>query len=167
MIIFGKTQDAWSTPFEPNRIVGGVSTDLESLTVQEAIEEAKADALNNDRFLLLCSYNGNANAGRYMEFFSGIDSSLAPIYLSAPAKCIVLVISATANSNGVIGIYNLAVSSTTPVYTLSYGNTSRAIAVGSAVAPLFNLPSNSQIALRVVSGSVNRPHIYFSLSAST
>jgi len=163
MIIFGRTQDAFQTPFEPNRN----GSEIESLTVQEAIEEAKQDALNNDRFILLCSYNGNANVGRYLEFFSAIDSSIAPIFLAASAKCLTLVIAATANSNGTIGIFNLSVSSTTPVYSISYGNTARVVRVGSAIAPLFSLPANSQIALRVTSGSANRPHVYFSLSAST
>ncbi len=166
-IIFGRTQDAWGTPFEPNRLVGGVSTEIESLTVQEAIEEAKRDALNNDRFLLLCSYNGNANAGRYMEFFSGIDSSIAPIYLKAPAKCLTMVLSSTANSTGTVGVFNLAVSTTVPIYTISLTGTKRTIQAGDAITPLFVLPSDSEIALRVTSGSINRPHIYFSLSAST
>ena len=163
MIIFGRTQDAFATPFEPNRN----GSNIESLTVQEAIEEAKKDALNNDRFLLLCSYNGNANAGRYLEFFSGIDSSIAPILLYAPARCLTLVIASTANSNGVVGIFDLNVSSTVPVYTVSYGGTSRVVTIGTPLAPIFNLAGNSLLALRITSGSANRPHVYMSLSAST
>jgi hypothetical protein len=71
ILLFSRTQDAFGTPFQPNRTpgYGGVPSEIESLTVQEAIEEVKQDAINNDRFILLASYNGNANSGRYLEFF--------------------------------------------------------------------------------------------------
>lgn len=151
------------TPFEPNRN----GSEIESLNVQDAIEEVKQDALNNDRFILLCSYNGNANTGRYLEFFSGIDSSIAPIFLSAPAKCITFIFASTANSTCSLGIFDLNISSTVPIHTINLNNQTRNSQIGSATAPLFLTGANSRIALRIISGSANRPHVYFTLSAST
>lgn len=168
-ILFGRTQAAIDTPFEPNRNpgYGGVPSDIESQNVQDAIEEAKQDALSNDRFLLLCSYNGNANTGRYLEFFPNIDSNIAPILLAAPSKCLSLVIASTAIHTASIGFFDLSVSSVTPVYTASFVAQQRVVFTGSPASPLFTLGTNALFAVRITANSVNRPHVYLSLSAST
>ena len=67
-ILFGRTQLAVQTPFEPNRNPqwGGSAgpSGIVSIDVQSAIEEVKAQAFANDRFLVLPNYGGNANTGR-------------------------------------------------------------------------------------------------------
>lgn len=165
-ILFGRTQDAYDTPFDNTNPLA-ISAGIESDNTFDAIIEAKNDALNNDRFLLLCAYNGNANTGRYLEFFPGIDSSIAPILLSAPSKCLSLVIASTATHTASIGFFNLTVSSVTPVYTANFVAQQRAVFIGTPDIPLFSLPTNALLAVRITANSVNRPHVYFSLSAST
>lgn len=154
---------AQSVPFQPNRN----GSDIEALNVQDAIEEAKLDAINNDRFILLCSYNGNANTGRYFEFFPGIDSSIAPISLVASARCLSVTVGASSNSNATVGFYDLNVSSTTPIYTINMQNQSKRFLVGSPLLPLFVSQANANIAVRVVSGSISKPYMFFTLSANT
>src|SRR5689334_22048079 len=112
---------AQAIPFEPNRNpgYGGVPSELESQNVQDAIEEAKQDALNNDRFLILPNYGGNANTGRYLEFFPGQASDVSPLYFSAAARILSVTCQTTAaNATCNIGIFDLNVSSVTPIYTI-------------------------------------------------
>lgn len=168
-ILFGRTQEAIDTPFIPNRNpgFGGIASDIESIDVQNAIEEVKQDALSNDRFLLLASYNGNANTGRYLEFFPNIDSLVAPILLTAPSKCLSLVIASSAIHTASIGFFDLNISSVTPIYTANFVAQQRAVFTGSPGSPLFVTGTNCLLAIRITANSVNRPHVYFSLSAST
>lgn len=160
-ILFGRTQEAFDVPFEPNRL----GLEIESQTVQEAIEEVKLDAFNNDRFLLLAAYNGNANAGRYLEFFAGIDSSIAPILYAVAARVTDIVL-ATVSANATCTLQFLDVSPTVPVvlYTLTMTAQKRVVISGD---PIFTIPSGAQLALRIGSGSIGRPHIYFNSSANT
>lgn len=167
-ILFGRTQAALDTPFEPNRNpgFGGVPSELQSDNVQDAIEEAKQDALNNDRFILLTSYNGNANAGRWLEFFPGIDSSIAPILYPATARVIDIVAATTApNATCTIEFVNIVTN--VVLFTLTFTNVKRVNLDGSPTSPLFTIPANTQLGIRVGSGSINRPHMYFYSSAAT
>lgn len=162
---------AQSVPFEPDRDpqYGGNAgpSGILSTNCQDAIEEVKQAALNNDRFILLASYNGNANTGRYLEFFPNIDSNVAPILLTATSKCLSLVIASSAIHTATIGFFNLNVSSTVPVYTASWVAQRRVAFTGSSLSPLFTLPADALLAVRIISNSVNRPHVYFFLNTST
>lgn len=157
---------AQSIPFEPNRNpgYGGVPSDIESQNVQDAIEEAKHDALNNDRYLIFCAYNGNANAGRYLEMFPSIDMSTAPYYSAVDTTCLTIVAATVAaNSTCTIGFYSVD-GTETLLYTLTFSNEKRKIVSGT---PIFTLLAARQLYIRVDSGSISKPHLYFSLSAST
>lgn len=163
------TPVALSVPFEPNRNpgYGGVASDIESVNVQDAIEEAKLDALSNDRFILLSTYNGNANTGRHLEFFSGIASNLIPINLFAETKLLTVVFSSSANSTATLGFFDLNISSVTPVYTISLAAQNAVTDLANPAAPNAIFSSNARLAIRITAGSVNRPAVYFFLSAST
>ena len=164
------TPVALSVPFEPNRNpgFGGVASELQSDNVQDAIEEAKQDAINNDRFILLASYGGNANAGRYLEFFNGINSSDAPILYSAEARVIDIIAATTAN-NATCTIQFLDIAPITPIvlYTLTFTAQKMVFADGTPLAPLFIVPANTQLAIRIGTGSIAKPHLYLYSSAST
>lgn len=166
MILFGRTQDCSGTPFEPNRITalwpGG--TDINSDNAQDAIEEAKADALANDRFLVLGSYGGNANTGRYLEFFPNQSSDIAPIYLTVETRLLAVVLQGSAISNtGTLSFFNLNVSSTVPIFSISLVAQKRISMVGN----LASMPANTLLACRITSGSINAPIIQVTFSAST
>lgn len=163
------TPVAQSVPFEPNRNpgFGGVPSGLQSENVQDAIEEAKNDALSNDRYILLCSYSGKANTGRYLEFFPGINSSEAPIDLPVSSKLLTVVAAASALVTATLSFYNLAVSSTVPVYSVVFNNEKLKVISATPETPLYIFPANSQIAVKVSAGSFNKPRMYFFLSSST
>ncbi len=162
------TPVAQSVPFEPNRNpgFGGVASDLQSTNVQDAIEEAKQDALNNDRFLVLPNYGGNANVGRYLEFFPNQGSDISPLYFVASARILAVTLQTTAaNATATVGIFDLNVSSVTPVYSVVITAAKRVQYVG---APsLATLNPGCLLAIRVTSGAINSPTMQLTLSATT
>jgi len=148
-------------PFEPNRspIFDGSPgpSGIMSENAQDAIEEALALAIANDRFPLLFAYNGNANTGRYLEFFNNIDSNIAPIYLSAAVKCLTIVGQTTAvNSNAKVGFFRDGIL----LYEFDFANNKRVIVTGTVFVPIFSFAGLAELSIRVTSGSVNRPHFY-------
>ena len=168
-ILFGRTQEALDTPFEPNRnpqYDGNVGpSGISSKTVQDAIEEAKADALANDRFLVIGHYGGNANVGRYLEFFPNTGSDVGPIYLiSANSILSVTMQTTSATATCTVGFFDLNVSSITPVYSISFAGVKRVSAVGS---PLATILAGALLACRITAGSINTPILQLTLSAST
>lgn len=164
------TPVALSVPFEPNRDphANGQpgSSGLESTDVQNAIEEAKQDSLDNDRYGFLAHYGGNAGAGRYLEFFTQEASDVSPIYVSAAARLRSVTCQTTAaNATCTIGFFDLNVSAVTPVYSFNMTAQKRVAFVGSPNLGLF--PANALIAIKVISGSINTPEIVFFLSSSS
>jgi len=163
-IIFGRTQNCWQTPFEspPSRANGFTSTNA-----QEAIEEALALAVSNDRILLLPSYGGNANTGRYLEFWPTLDSFNSPVDLGTIAKCLYLnFATVSSNATTTIGFYNIQPATPVLLYTLTFSAVKRVIASGTPSSPLFSLPSNGDLAIKIDSGSINKPYGLIALSAT-
>lgn len=161
------TPVSFSVPFEsePERNNG-----FNSKNAQEAIEEALALAISNDRFLVLAQYNGNAGNGRVLEFFEGIDSEDAPIFFDAGTN--VISISVATTSGGSSGSFEFFdpindPGLNTPLYTLSMGGNQRQTDTGTAILPLFSIPVGG--ALTVVKqggGSVQKPHMQIVFSSS-
>lgn len=161
------TPVALSTPFEPNRITATfpTGTSIDADNVQDAIEEAKLDALSNDRFTLLTHYGGNANVGRYTEWFPATSSLTSPVYLTAATKLLGVTCQTTAaNATCTIGVFDVNVSTVTPVYTLVMSEQKRVSYVGN---PLASFESGALVALRVTSGAINTPQLQVTFSAST
>ncbi len=69
---FDSTQVASSTPFDNS------TNGITATNTQTAIEEVNNKIINTSKAFTFAQYNGSAGAGRYLEFFSGIDSSVAP-----------------------------------------------------------------------------------------
>ena len=160
------TPVAFSTPFlsEPDR-----SNGFTSKNVQEAIEEALSLAIANDRFKILCQYNGNANNGRLLEFFSGIDSDDAPFHFNANTNVIDITCSTTGvNSISTIGFYNKSVDPTyiSPLYILDMNGQKTKEDIGTALAPLFLIPIGGELVVRVDSASIQKPHMQITFSSA-
>ena len=158
------TPVAWSVPFEsePDRPNGFFSKN-----VQLAIEEALSRAISNDRFLVFADYGGQANVGRYLEFFPGIDSSEAHLYLSSVSNIVAIVCSTTAVSSvAKIGFFNLHVSETIPLYELDMNGQQTKVDLGNPISPLFTMPENGELAIRVTSSSIGKPHLYLVFSSA-
>lgn len=160
---------AEAVPFEPNRNPqwgGNVGpSGIQSVDVQSAIEEAKADALANDRFVILSHYGGNANVGRYTEWYPQESGDVSPIFLVAAANLLGVTCQTTAtNATCTIGIFDLNMSVVTPVYTLVMTAQKRVSYVGT---PLATFTANALIAMRVLTGSINTPELQITFSAAT
>lgn len=135
----------------------GTNPPFVSENVRDAIIESIQIAATQSRSLLLSQYNGNANVGRYLEFFVGIDSLSAPIRTDIDFSIFSIVSSTTAvDSNAIIGFFDLNVSATIPLYTLNMNNLKTVFV---SAVPLFTIPANGKFAIRVTSGSIAKPHI--------
>jgi len=160
------TPVAISTPFIPDRnpSYGGGPSGLSATNVQDAIEEAKSDAIANDRFVLLAHYGGNANVGRYLEFFPNEASDTSPILFTAITRILgVTLQTSAANATASVGIFDLNVSSVTPVYTVVLTAAKRVEYTGS---PLATFAANCLMAIRVTSGSINSPTMQLVFSSA-
>jgi len=142
------TQVAKSVPFDPT------GTLMTSTDVEAGIKEAFQQAAGVSKGYIFAQYTGNAITGRYLEFFSGIDSDSAPLYSSTSLSVIEIVAATTAaNATCTIGFYNL----TTLLYTLTFSAQQRVILDGGV---LFTLPASGQLKIKVDSGSITKPHLY-------
>ena len=163
-IIFGRTQSSFATPFEsePERTNGFISKNA-----QEAIEEALALAISNDRFLVLSQYNGNANTGRYLEFYSGISTDDAPlVFGDNPSNMISVIASTTSiSSTASIGFYDLNGGTPVLLYTLTMDGLKRKIDSGTPTTPLFVIPANALLAIKIDNNSIQKPHLQLVMSS--
>lgn len=163
-ILFGRTQSAFQVPFasEPER-----SNGYSSKTTQEAIEETLALAVANDRLTLLPFYGGNAGVGRYLEIYSGIDMSEAPFGIAVASKALFLKARTTAaNATCTIGFYDITPVTPTLLYTLTMTAEKSKTESGTALVPIFTLPAGGQLAIKIDSGSINKPHLILAMSAT-
>ena len=145
---------ATSIPFD-NETNGFVSDN-----VQDAIEEVNnfVSSLSNETFVFF-QYNGNANVNRYLELFSGISVDDAPLK-SLRDFYITGIVARTTASAATCTISFLDIQPTTPVtlYTITFNNQKDVLI---DMAPqIFTLPANGELAIRVTSGSILKPHIY-------
>lgn len=153
------TPVAFSTPFEsePERSNGFISKN-----VQEAIEEALALAISNDRYLVLAQYNGNANTGRLLEFYAGIDSDDAPLHFNGNTIVTSIICSTVGtSSNATIGFYDKLNDPglATPLYTLDMNGQKFVEITVPTTTPLFSIPSDGELLIKVDSNSIQKPHM--------
>jgi len=155
---------AISVPFDNE------DNDFDSENVQDAIEEAVDLAIQASRYLVLADYGGNANNGRLLEFFPGLDSEEAPIFFDSGTKVIQLIMSTTSNSSSAtIGFYDIVndPSFNTPLYTLDMNNQKRKIDNGSMGTPLFTIPPGGALTVKVDSSNINKPHLQMIFSGTS
>ena len=160
------TPVAFSTPFlsEPDR-----SNGFTSKNVQEAIEEALERAISNDRFLLLSQYGGQANNGRVLEIFAGLDSEEAPVNFDSSAKILTITCSTTSNnSNAELGLFDVIADPglATPLYTFNMDGNKTKTDLGTALSPLAVFPAGGALTIAVVSGSIQKPHMQITFSSA-
>jgi len=156
MIVFGRTQRSIQTPFEPlrNPGFGGLPSTISSTDVQNAIEEAKISAFNNDRYPFIASYGGNANVGRYLELFPGLDSLAAPFIVPENSIIKTVTLGNTAISTGTVGFFK-STNLVTPVFSLSL--TAQISNVFSSLSYAFN--QGDKVSIRITAGSLKKPYM--------
>ena len=151
-ILFGKTQDAYGTPFDPTD-PDAIAAGLSSNTVQKAIIEAKEDAINNDRYPFEAVYGANASVGRYLEIFPGLASYPDAPFIFPEASVIKQVsLGCVATSTATIGFFKTT-NLVTPVFSVSITAATRFLATGLYHSFL----ALDELAIQVTSGSINKP----------
>ena len=103
---------------------------------------------------IIASYNGNANVGRYLEIFPGIDSLTGPYYIPTNAYIVAFTFSAIANSTGTCALFKTS-NLVTPLTSLSLTASKNISTVSLNVA----LNAGDLICARITSGSINKPYI--------
>jgi hypothetical protein len=130
---------------------------LVSTNTEAAIKEIATNVGTSSRAFTFASYGGNANTGRFLEFFPSIDSDLAPLYSPVALKALTIVSRSTASSTCTIGFYD----NTTLLYTLTHTASTQVVVTGTPSSPIFTLPINGSLKIKVASGSITKPHLYF------
>ena len=160
LFLSGKTQDAWGTPFDITTPVGAF---INKPDVQEAIEALYNLIASSSRAFIFVGYNGNANVGRYLEIFNGIDTSAAPLVVVGALSILQIVSRTTAlSATCTIGFYDIGPAIPVLIYTLSMVAVKEVVLVGTPAIPIFVLPAAGKLAVKINSGSINTPHLYFS-----
>jgi hypothetical protein len=144
----------------------GVSFDNEtngfiSEDTQAAIEEVFELSQNSSKGFVLYGYNGNANNGRYLEFFEGISSDVAPLEITDNPLEILTIVSRTVGVNATCTIGYYDIQAGLPgvlLHTTTFSANKEVIETGS---PIFTLPAGGHLAVVIDSGSIQKPHIYF------
>lgn len=147
MILFGRTQDSWGTPFDPTdpNAVG-----FSSLTVQEAIIEAKNEALGSaSRFNLCFAWDGSAGTSRWLEQFKGAPSNNSPFVCAEPMRVKTLSIAVETNATSTVGLFKNGVLLT------SISLSAARIATISGLN--FTLNVGDSLSARPTAGTVSKP----------
>jgi len=160
VVLFGRTQEAIDTPFEAGRNpgFGGLPQLFTSTDVQNAIEESLARAVSNDRYPIQADWGGNANPGRYLEIFPGINSLEAPLVI--PENSIYVAVSlGSVNDAGdfTLGFFNPPNAATPFRSVTMLDGVNRTLVTGLS-DPLL---AADEIGVKVVSGNRNKPFVRF------
>lgn len=109
---------------------------------------------SNDRWAIICSYNGNAGSNKYLEFYPGQSSAATPF--PCPTDCYVktITLSAIANSTGTVNFYK-STDLNTILFSLSLNNS-----IYARLDFAYLLNNNDKIVAKVApGGSINKPAI--------
>lgn len=163
-------KDATETTYIPlwklrraiHEIFNPTGTTLVSTNTEDAIKEVLNSSFDSSKSFLLASYGGNANAGRYLEFFAGIASNEAPIEVINPYKAITIVARTSAvNATCTIKFLDIKVpASPITLYTLTFSGVKDVVVTSTPSSPLFTTASGAHIAIQVDTGSIGKPHLY-------
>lgn len=109
---------------------------------------------------VVCSYSGQANVGRYLEFFPANSSDTSPFVIVTDSLLIGLSISSVAAATGTVSLYILP-NTTTPIASVSLTGTTTNYVTNLS----FSIPAGSQLAAKVTAGSFNKPGIALYLTS--
>lgn len=114
-------------------------------------ESSSASSISSYSFF--GSYNGNANTGRYLEIYPKEASEDAPYIVVFSSAIVAVSLGATSVSTGTVGIFETG-DLVTPIQSISLANQ----AVNTLTGLFVTLAAGNQVAMRVTSGSISKPH---------
>lgn len=136
---------------------------LVSTNSEDAIKEVFNYFLNSGKTFVFEYYGGNANAGRVLDMFPGISMDEAPLEIVNPfviTRVVARTTAATATCD--IGFYDIQSGTPVLLHTTTFSNVKKVVESGAYATPVFTLPASCQLMVKIASGSINKPHIYFS-----
>lgn len=108
-----------------------------------------------------CTYNGSANTGRYLEFFTGNGSDVGPFVVIASSVIVAMTIVSTLAATGTVSVYKTT-DLTTPIASISVSGASSGSVLGLNAA----LTPGDKLAVKVSSGSFNKPGVYLYMAGT-
>jgi hypothetical protein len=125
--------------------------------VQEALEKLHDLAAGTSKGYVFAYYNGNAITGRFLELFGGIDTDDAPLF-TPDALDVITIVSATTQVDATCTIEWIDGVTDTLLHTTTFVDDKRVVESGGT---LFTLPASGELKIKIGSGSIQKPHIYF------
>jgi hypothetical protein len=118
-----------------------------------------ASAFSGGSSPILASYNGNANVGRYLEIWPSLASDTDPFIVPNNEVLVGVVLGSEANSTCTVGLFKTS-NLITPVTSISLAASTEVVNIS------LNIPLSTldKLAVRVTSGTVNKPRFAFYLS---
>lgn len=154
-----RTQNCFQTPFDITTPVGSL---INQDNAQLAIEYIYNLAQSSSRAFVLASYGGNANVGRFLELFPAIPTNEAPLEVVNDLKILAIFARTTAvSATCTIGFYNITPVTPVLLYALTFTAVKKVSVTGTPASPIFTLPAGGQLAIKIDSGSIAKPHLYF------
>ena len=150
MSTIDKSEVALSLPFDKTTTIGA---QINRDNTQDAIERVFSLVTSSSRSFTFCQYNGNAGAGRYLEFISGNSSDGGPFVCIYPLLIVGCSIAANASTTASVGVY-LKVGT---VYTLLTSVSLTAQTVNYTSNLNIPMSAGDQISIKVISGSISKP----------
>lgn len=152
---------AQAVPFEPNRNpqYGGNPgpSGIASENTQDAIEEAKADAIayadTVSRWEATCAFDGTGSTGRWLAWTQNNPSNNSPLVVPKNGAVTELGFSCTSNATTTITLFKNGVSTGT---TISVAAATSAIVTGLNVT----FVAGNKLSFQVTSGSSGRPSVF-------
>jgi hypothetical protein len=149
-----RTQDSFQTPFDNTTVLG---SEINEDNAQEAIEKIYSLVTSSSRSFNQFSYGGNANVGRFLEFFPSINLDEAPLRVINNLEIYTIVARTTSTSaTCTIGFYD----NLTLLYTLTFTANKEVVVNTLPPNPIFTLPASGNLKIKIDSGSIAKPHLY-------
>lgn len=145
-VIFNITPVSRQVPFD-NSTNGFVSSNA-----QEAIEEAVSLGGEASRGGFVCSFDGNATVGRWLEFSANNPSNTVPLIIAEPGRIRAISLASAANSTCTVSLFKNGLSIETLTLSNSRKNNKKNLNHG--------VTDLDEISVQVTSGSVSRPSFY-------
>lgn len=142
-------QVAEAVPFDGSGASPAFTSEDANSAIIEARDTARGEA---SRGGFVCSFDGTASTGRWLEFSANNPSNTVPMIVAEPGQIRALSLASSASSTGTVTIYKNGVS----IDTLSLSASKKASKKDLTHA----ITDLDEISVQATSGSISRPNFY-------